>query len=95
MRASTPFGGVSVAHLSKRDARNTKGTRGDPGVAPGPCGASGEKAQVILVLVRAPSVGNASHPLRLGIKREKPLAMRSSWREDSRMLKNTSFGGVS
>ena len=45
------------------------GTRGDPGVTPGTCGAGGEKAQVILVWVRAPSVGNASHPRRLGVIR--------------------------
>jgi hypothetical protein len=72
-----------------------QGHKGDPGMTPGTCGAGGEKAQVILVWVRAPGVGNASHPRRLGVMREKPWAMRSSWREDSRMLKNTSFGGVS
>jgi hypothetical protein len=64
-------------------------------VTPGTCGADGEKAQVILVRVRAPGVGNASHPRGLGVIRVTPLAMRSSWREDSRMPKNTSFGGVS
>jgi hypothetical protein len=38
------------------------GHKGDPGVTPGTCGAGGEKAQVILVWVRAPGIGNASHP---------------------------------
>jgi hypothetical protein len=72
-----------------------QGHKGDPGVTPGTCSAGGEKPQVILVWVRALGVGNASHPWRLGVMRERPCAMRSSWREDSRMLKNTSFGGVS
>jgi hypothetical protein len=72
------------------------GHKGDPGVTPGTCGAGGEKAQVmILVWVRAPGVGNASYPQGLGVMRVRPKAMRSSWREDSRMLKNTSFGCVS
>ena len=31
--------------------------KGDPGVTPGTCGAIGERTQVILVQVRAPSVG--------------------------------------
>jgi hypothetical protein len=64
-------------------------------VTPGTYGANGEKAQVILVWVRAPGVGNASHPRGLGVMRVRPSTMRSSWREDSRMIKNSSFGGVS
>jgi hypothetical protein len=64
-------------------------------VTPGTCGADGEKAQVILVWVRAPGVGNASHPRGLGVMRVGPSAMHSSWREDFRLLKNNSFGGVS
>jgi hypothetical protein len=71
------------------------GHKGDPGVTPGTYGANGEKAQVILVWVRAPGVGNASHPRGLGVMRVRPSTMRSSWREDSRMIKNSSFGGVS
>ena len=59
------------------------------------CGANGEKAQVILMWVRAPGVGNASHPRDLGVIRVRPSDMRSSWREDYKMFKNTSFGGVS
>jgi hypothetical protein len=39
-----------------------QGHKGDPGVMPGTCGTIGEKAQVILVWVKAPGVGNASHP---------------------------------
>jgi hypothetical protein len=48
------------------------GHKGDPGVTPRTCGAGGEKAQVILVWVRAPGVGNASHPQRLGVMRVMP-----------------------
>jgi hypothetical protein len=36
------------------------------------CGASGEKAQMILVWVKVPSVGNASNTQRLGITRVNP-----------------------
>jgi hypothetical protein len=68
-----------------------QGHKGDPGVTPGICGAGGENAQVILVWVRAPGVGNASHPRRLGVMRVRPSAMCSSWRKDSRMLRNTSI----
>jgi len=49
-----------------------QGHKGDPEVTPGTCGANGEKAQVILVWVRAPGVGNASHPQRLGGMRVRP-----------------------
>jgi hypothetical protein len=49
-----------------------QGHKRDPGVTLGTCGASGEKAQVILVWVRAPGVGNASHPRRLRVMRERP-----------------------
>ena len=48
------------------------GHKGGPGVTPGTCGAVGERAQVILVWVRAPGVGNASHPQRLGGTRVRP-----------------------
>jgi hypothetical protein len=49
---------------------------------------------VIIVWVRALDVGNASHPRGLGVMRVRSWAMRSSWREDFIMLKNTSIGGV-
>ena len=49
-----------------------QGHKGDPGMTPGTCGAVGERAQVILVWVRAPGVGNASHPQRLGVMRVRP-----------------------
>jgi hypothetical protein len=64
-------------------------------VTPGTCGAIGERAQVILMWVRALGVGNASHPQRPGIMRVRPSAMPSSWRANSRMLKITSIKGVS
>jgi hypothetical protein len=51
-----------------------QGHKGDPGVTPGTCGAGGEKAQVILVWVRAPGVGNASHPQRLGSHDDKDMS---------------------
>jgi hypothetical protein len=49
-----------------------QGHKEDPGVTPETCGAGGEKAQVILVWVRAPGVGNASHPRRLVVMRVRP-----------------------
>ena len=61
----------------------------------GTCGAIGERAQVILVWMRAPGRGNASHPQRLGVTRVKPRALDGSWHPDIRMLKNTSIGVVS
>ena len=48
------------------------GHKGDPGGTPGTCGAVGERAQVILVWLRASSVGNASYPRRLGLMRISP-----------------------
>jgi hypothetical protein len=50
----------------------TPWAQGGPGVTPGTCGADGEKVQVILVWVRAPGVGNASHPRGLGVIRVRP-----------------------
>ena len=44
----------------------------DPRVTPVTCGAIGERAQVILVWMRAPAVGNASYSWRLGVTRVKP-----------------------
>ena len=48
------------------------GHKGHPGVTPGTCADVGERAQVILVWVRAPGIGNASHPWRLGGTRVGP-----------------------
>ena len=71
------------------------GTRGTPGlVAPGTCGAIGERAQVILVWVRVPGRWERLHPRRLGVTRVRPRALHGLWRCDSRMPKNTSIGGV-
>jgi hypothetical protein len=69
--------------------------KGDPGVTFGTFSTDGEKAQVILVWVRAPGVGNASHPRRLKVMRAKSQVVRSSCRTILRLMKNTSFGGVS
>ena len=71
------------------------GHKGDFGVTLGTCGAIGERAGVILVWVRAPGCGNASHPQGLGVTRIRSRALDGSWRPDSRMLKNTSIRGVS
>ena len=49
-----------------------QGHKEDPGVTPGTCGAVGERDQMILVWVRTPGVGNASHPWRLGVTRIRP-----------------------
>ena len=71
------------------------GHKGYPIVTPETCGTVGERAQVILVWVKAPGVGDASHPRRLRVTKVRPWVMRSLWRADFRMLKNTSIGGVS
>ena len=71
------------------------GHKGDPGVTPKTYGAISERAQVILVWVRASRRGNASYPRRLGVTRVRPKALDGSWHPDFRMLKNTSIGGVS
>jgi hypothetical protein len=62
----------ALLRTSPKGCPKHQGHKGDPGVTPGTCGAGGGKAQVILVWVRAPSVGNASHPRRLGVMRERP-----------------------
>jgi hypothetical protein len=59
------------APLQKRCPKHY-GHKGDPRVTPGTCGAHGEKAQVILVWVRTPGVGNAFHPRGLGVIRVRP-----------------------
>jgi hypothetical protein len=57
---------TSMSRTSPKGCPKHQGHKGDPGVTPGTCGAGGEKAQMILVWVKAPGVGNASHPRRLG-----------------------------
>ena len=69
--------------------------KGDPGVTLGTCGVIGERAQVILVWVRTPSVENDSHPRRLWFTKVKPWAKSGLWRLDSKMSKITLIGGVS
>ena len=71
------------------------GHKGDPGVTPRTCGAVGKRAHVILMWARAPNVGNASHPRRLGGIMVRLSAMRSLWCVDFRMLKKIAIGGVS
>jgi len=71
MRASTPFGGECRAPLQKGCPEHHE-HKGDPGVTHGTCGAGGEKAQVILVWVRAPSVGKTYHSVGLGVMRVTP-----------------------
>ena len=55
-----------------KDFPKHHGQKGDPGVILGTCDADGEKAQVILVWLRAPRVGNASHPQGLVVMRVRP-----------------------
>jgi hypothetical protein len=62
MRASTPFGGDECCAPPHKGCSKHHWHKGDPGVTSGTCGAEGEKAQMILVWVRAPGVGNASDP---------------------------------
>ena len=77
-----------------RECLKHHGHKGDPGVTTRICGAIGERSQVILVWVRAPGVENASHPQRLEVTRVRPCVMSILWHANSRMLKNTSIGGV-
>jgi hypothetical protein len=63
-------------------------------VTPETSSAIGERAQVILVWVRAPGVENTFHPHKLGVMRVRPQASSILWRPHSRMLKSTSIGGV-
>ena len=58
-----------MSRTSPKGGLKHHGHKGDPGVTPGTCGADGEKAQVILVWVRVPGVGNTSHPRGLGSMR--------------------------
>lgn len=67
-------------------AENIIGEKNDPGVTPNICGTDG---------VRTLGVGNSSHPQRLKVHKVRPCALRSSYYEESIMLKNTSFGVVS
>ena len=82
-----------VVHLFIRRAQNTMGTRGTPKWHPGLVAPLVIGPKVILVWVRTLDVGNASHPRRLGVMKIRPLALRSLWCGDSKVLKNTSIGG--
>jgi hypothetical protein len=57
-----------VLHTSPNHHRHKRYPEGTPEI----CGAVGEKGQVILMWVRAPSVGDASHRQRLRVTRVKP-----------------------
>ena len=50
------------------------GHKGDPAVIVEICSAINEKAQMIQVWVKAPGVGNASHPQRLGVTMGKAMS---------------------
>jgi hypothetical protein len=63
---------ITLSRTSSKGCPKHHGHKGDPGVTPGTCGAVDEKAQVILVWVRAPGVENASHPRGLGVIRARP-----------------------
>ena len=54
-------------------------------------GAVGKNAEVILVWVRAPCVGNAPHAQKLEVTIVRRRAMRSLWCANSRMPKNISI----
>ena len=71
MKTSTPFGGGECRVPLHKGCPKHHGYEGDPEVTPGTYGAEGEKAQV-LVWVRAPSVGNASHPQGLAVMKVNP-----------------------
>jgi hypothetical protein len=69
--------------------------QGRPGVTLETFDTGGERAQVILVWVKVPGIGNASHPGRLGFMKVRLQKTRSSWREDYRIMKIISIRGVS
>ena len=75
--------------------QNTLDIREDPEVMSKTCGAISERAQMILVWVRALGVGNTSHPQILEVVKVRPWVMSSLWRTDFKMLKNISISGVS
>ena len=54
MRASTPFGGGECCAPLLEECPQHHRHKRNPGVMPGTCGTIGERAQVILVWVRAP-----------------------------------------
>ena len=57
MRALTMFGGGDCRAALHEECLQHHGHKRDPRVTPGTCGASGERAQVILMWVRAPTLG--------------------------------------
>ena len=65
MRASTPFGGGECRTPLLEECSQHHGHKGDPGVTPGTCGAIGERAQVILVCVRAPGRWERLPPMEI------------------------------
>ena len=66
------FGGsCCCAPLSKECTKHHEQKR-DPGVTHGTCGVVGERAQVIIVWVRAQGVRNTSYPRRLEVLEIRP-----------------------
>ena len=94
MRASIPFGGGECRAPLLKECPQHHGHKEDPGVTPGTCGAIGERAQVIVVWVRAPGRWERLPPTETRSHEGKARALHGSWRCDSRMPKNTSIGGV-
>jgi hypothetical protein len=72
MRASIPFVGGECYAPFHMESPKHHGHKASPGVTHVICGAVGERAAVILMWVRAPGVGNVSHPRRLEITRVRP-----------------------
>ena len=64
-------------------------------VTRGTYGTINERAQVILVWMKALDVGKASHPKILGVKEVRLGALSSLWCLNSKMLKITSIRDVS
>lgn len=80
---------ISVIHLS-RGVPEPQWAQARPRVTPGTSCTAGERAQMILVWVRAPSIEIASHPYRLRVKWVRPWAWSSLWCPNSIILKITS-----
>ena len=78
---------VCHTHLYK-ECPQYHGPKEDSGVTSQTCDEILERAQMVLVQVRAPGVENTSHPRRLGVARVRPRALGSLWHPDSRILRS-------
>ena len=94
MRASTPFGGGECRAPLLEECLQHHRYKEDPRVMLGTCGAIGERAQVILMWMRALGRWERLSPTKTRNHEVRPKTLHGSWHCDSRMSRNTSIGGV-